>query len=51
MIEDNKETEIKTEKCIKLLFPFAKGIIEDITRKGGSFPILLNEVNFNLKKD
>ena len=48
---DNHDQKILTEKGIQLLFPFAKEIIEEITRKGGSVPILLNEVNFNLKKD
>ena len=43
--------KLLTEKGIELLFPFVKEIIEDITLKGGSIPILLNEVNFNLKKD
>ena len=42
--------KLLTEKGIELLFPFAKEIIEDITRKGGSVPILLNDVKFNLKK-
>ena len=43
--------KLLTEKGIELLFPFAKEIIKDITQKGGSVPILLNEVNFNLKKN
>ena len=43
--------KLLTENGIELLFPFAKEIIEDITRKGGSVPILLNEVKFNLKRD
>ena len=47
----NNNQQLLTEKGIKFLFPFAKEIIEDITRKGGSVPILLNEVNFNLKRD
>ena len=47
----NHNQKLLTEKGIELLFPFAKEIIEDITRKGGSVPILLNEVEFNLKKD
>ena len=46
----NHNQKLLTQKGIELLFPFAKEIIEDITRKGGSVPILLNEVNFNLKK-
>ena len=49
--ENNHNQKLLTEKGIKLLFPFVKEIIEDITRKGGSVPILLNEVDFNLKKD
>ena len=47
---NNHNQKLLTEKGIELLFPFAKEIIEDITRKGGSVPVLLNEVNFNLKK-
>ena len=46
----NHDQKLLTEKGIELLFPFAKEIIEDITRKGGSVPILFNEVQFNLKK-
>ena len=46
---NNHNQKLMTEKGINLLFPFVKEIIEDITRKGGSVPILLNEVNFNLK--
>ena len=45
----NHNQKLLTQKGIELLFPFAKEIIEDITRKGGSVSILLNEVNFNLK--
>ena len=47
----NHNQKLLTEKGIELLFPFAKEIIEDITRKCSSVPILLNEVKFNLKKD
>ena len=47
----NYNQESLTEKGIKLLFPFAKEIIEDITRRGGSVPILLNEIDFELRKD
>ena len=47
----NHNQKLLTENGIELLFPFAKEIIEDITRKGGSVPILLNEVKFNLKRD
>ncbi len=36
---------------IKILFPFVKEIVEDITRKGGSMPVSLNEVDYNLIKN
>ena len=48
---NNHNQKLMTEKGVKLLFPFVKEIIEDITRKGGSVPILLNEVDFSLEKD
>ncbi len=47
----NNNQKSLTEKGVKLLFPFAKEIIEDITQKGGSVPILLNEIDFELRKD
>ena len=47
----NHNPKLLTEKGLELLFPFAKEIIEDLTRKGGNVPILLNEVKFNLKRD
>ncbi len=47
----NDNQKSLTEKGVKLLFPFAKEIIEDITQKGGSVPILLNEIDFELRKD
>ena len=49
--ENNYDQKLLTEKGIKLLFPFCKEIIEDITRKGGSVPILLNEIDFSLEKN
>ena len=49
--KSNYDQKLVTEKGVKLLFPFVKEIIEDITRKGGSIPILLNELNFDLSKD
>jgi len=48
---NNQNQKSLTEKGLKLLFPFVKEIIEYITRKGGGVPILLNEINFDLKKD
>ena len=51
LVTNNHNQKFLTEKGIELLFPFVKEIIEDITQKGGSVPIVLNEINFNLKKD
>ena len=48
---NNHNQRLLTEKGIKLLFPFIKEIIEYITQKGGSVPILLNELDFNLEKN
>ena len=50
ILENNYNQKSLTENGVKLLFPFVKEIIEDITRKGGSVPILLNEVDFNFEK-
>ena len=49
ILEQNHDQKLLTEKGIKLLFPFAKDIIENITQKGGSVPILLKEIDFELK--
>ena len=49
--ENNHNQKLLTEKGVKFLFPFVKEIIEDITRKGGSVPILLNEVDLSFEKD
>ena len=48
--KQKQNQKLLTEKGIKLLFPFAKEIIETITQKGGSVPILLREIDFELKK-
>ena len=49
--KNNQDQKLLTEKGIKLLFPFVKEIIEFITSNGGSLPISLKEIDFNLKKD
>ena len=49
--KNSHNQKLLTEKGIKLLFPFVKEIIENITLKGGSVTILLNDVDFSLKKD
>ena len=48
--KNNHNQKLLAEKGVKLLFPFCKEIIEDISRKGGSIPILLEEIDFSLKK-
>ena len=50
ILEHNHDQKLLTEKGIKLLFPFAKQIIENITQNGGSIPVLLKEIDFELKK-
>lgn len=45
------DQEELTKIGIKLLFPFIKEIVEDITRKGGGIPISLNDVDFDLIKN
>ena len=49
--ENNHNQKLLTEKGVKLLFPFVKELIDDITRKGGSVPILLNEVDFSFENN
>ena len=48
--KNNHNQKLLTEKGVKMLFPFCREIIENITRKGGSIPILLKEIDFNLEK-
>ena len=50
ILEHEHNQKLLTEKGIKLLFPYAKEIIENITQKGGSVPILLKEIDFELEK-
>ena len=49
--KNNHDQKLLTEKGIELLFPFCKEVIEDITRKGGSIPILLNKIDLSLEQD
>ncbi len=49
ILEKNHNQKLLTKKGIKLLFPFAKEIIENIIQKGGSVPILLKEIDFELE--
>ena len=47
----NYDQEELTKSGIKILFPFVKEIVENITRKGGSIPISLNEESYRLIKN
>ena len=42
------DKKLLTESGLKLLFPFAKTIIEEISQKGGSVPIFLDNIDYNL---
>ena len=44
----NLDQKSLTENGLKLIFPYAKTIIEELSHKGGCIPISLNDVNFNL---
>ena len=48
--KNNHNQKLLTEKGVKMLFPFCREIIENITREGGSIPILLKEIDFNLER-
>ena len=39
-----------TKKGAQLIFPFVKSIIKDVTNKGGSLTISIQDLNFNLIK-
>lgn len=49
--KSNHDQTLLTKKGLELLFPFVKEIVEHITLNGGSVPILLNEIDFELTKD
>mgnify|MGYP001245463374 CR=1 FL=1 len=52
ILEDpNNDKKSTTEEGLKLIYPFAKNIIEDLTQKGGSVPISLNSEDFILKNN
>ena len=47
-LKENVNQKSLTEIGLELIFPYAKTIVEDISRKGGSIPISLNDVEFKL---
>ena len=46
----NFEEDILTNEGARLIFPFARLIIANLTQNGGSLPILLDNIDFNLIK-
>ena len=46
----NFEEDTLTNEAVRLIFPFARSIVANLTQNGGSIPILLDNVDFNLIK-
>ena len=46
----NFEEDILTNEAARLIFPFARSIVANLTQNGGFLPILLDNVDFNLIK-
>ena len=46
----NYAQDILTSEAIKFIFPFVRAIIAQITQNGGTLPVLLENVSFNLIK-
>ena len=44
----NNNQKNLTQNGLKLIYPYAKKIIENITQMGGSVPIKLNDIDFNI---
>ena len=44
----NFEEDVLTNEAVRLIFPFARLIVANLTQNGGSLPILLDNVDFNL---
>ena len=49
--KDEADQKVLTENGLNIIFPFAKEIIENVTRWGGSFPISLNSVDLSLMEN
>lgn len=49
--KNNHDQKLLTKTGLELLFPFVKEIVEYNTLNGGSVPILLKEVDFELTKN
>ena len=46
----NFKEDALTNEAARLIFPFARLIIANLTQNGGSIPILLDNIDFNLIK-
>ena len=46
----NYEENMLTNEAARLIFPFARSVIANLTQNGGSIPILLDNIDFNLIK-
>lgn len=51
LIKNETDQKVLTENGLKIMFPFAKEIIENVTRWGGSFPISLKSVDLSLMEN
>ncbi len=49
--EDKYDQKNLTKHALHLIFPFAKEIVEYLSRKGGSIPVTLNHIDFKLKEN
>ena len=45
-IPENQQEPILLVECPRLLFPFARNILADVTRDGGFPPVLLGPIDF-----
>ncbi|HUW79821.1 MAG TPA: protein-export chaperone SecB [Acidocella sp.] len=45
-IPDNQQEPILLVECPRLLFPFARNILADVTRDGGFPPVMLGPIDF-----
>ena len=45
-IPENQQEPVLLVECPRLLFPFARNILADVTRDGGFPPVMLNPIDF-----
>ncbi len=45
-LPENAVEPILLVECPRLLFPFARGLLADVTREGGFPPVLLQPIDF-----